>query len=256
MVLYHRILSPASPEPNAIPLVVLHGLLGSSDNWQTLAGHWARTRPVVLIDQRNHGRSPHHPSHSYPDMVVDLLDTLDALGLDQVHLLGHSMGGKTAMYFADRHPQRCARLIIADMAPVAYPPHHTPLFDALAALDLTAHNRRTEIDKALALEVREPGIRQFLLKGLYRGEGNRFAWRYNLPVLRRHLADMTAFLPIGIVDLPTLAIYGANSDYVVGRGLKALKQHFSRLETLELKAGHWLHAEKPDAFKDAVLRFL
>jgi esterase len=163
MVLYHRILSPASPEPNAIPLVVLHGLLGSSDNWQTLAGHWARTRPVVLIDQRNHGRSPHHPSHSYPDMVVDLLDTLDALGLDQVHLLGHSMGGKTAMHFADRHPQRCARLIIADMAPVAYPPHHTPLFDALAALDLTAHNRRTEIDKALALEVREPGIRQFLL---------------------------------------------------------------------------------------------
>ena len=256
MVLFHRILPSATPDSDATPLVILHGLLGASDNWQTLASQWAKTRPLVLVDQRNHGRSPHHPSHSYPDMVVDLLDTLDALHMDRVHLLGHSMGGKAVMHFADRHPSRCARLIIADMAPVAYPPHHTPLFDALCDLDLDSHTRRSTIDEELAKRIPEAGIRQFLLKGLYRGEGNQFAWRYNLPVLRRHLADMTAFLPLGQIDLPTLALYGDQSDYVVGRGLLALQSHFTNLQTKALPAGHWLHAEQPEAFSEAVLRFL
>ena len=194
---------PVSPHPRrhsgpdgTTPLVILHGLLGSSDNWQTLGARWAETRPVVLIDQRNHGRSPHHPSHTYPDMVVDLLDTLDALGIERADLLGHSMGGKTVMHFADRHPSRCRRLIVADMAPIAYPPHHTPLFDALSALDLNAFARRPDVDAALAERVPEAGIRQFLLKGLHRATPDRFAWRYNLPVLRRHLADMTAFMPL------------------------------------------------------------
>lgn len=256
MVLFHRILG-AQPTPEGpTPFVVLHGLLGSSDNWQTLAGSWAEHRPVVLVDQRNHGRSPHHPSHVYPDMVVDLLDTLDHLGIQQADLLGHSMGGKTVMHFADRHPARCRKLIIADMAPIAYPPHHTPLFDALAALDLTQFGRRQEVDAALATAIPEPGIRQFLLKGLHRVAPDRFAWRYNLPVLRRHLADMTAFLPLGTVDLPSLALYGTRSDYVTGRGLEALQRHFPRLEATGLEAGHWLHAEQPAAFAERVEAFL
>lgn len=256
MILFHRILGPALANSPVAPLVVLHGLLGSSDNWQTLAARWAEHRPVVLIDQRNHGRSPHHPSHGYPDMVVDLLDTLDHLVIARADLLGHSMGGKTVMHFADRHPGRCGQLIIADMAPVAYPPHHTPLFDALSDLDLKTFGRRGEVDAALAARIADPGVRQFLLKGLFRVQPDRFAWRYNLPVLRRHLADMTAFLPLGTVDLPTLAVYGTRSDYVVGRGLDALRAHFPRLEECGLEAGHWLHAEQPDAFHDTVAGFL
>ena len=179
MELFHRVLGAHPINGTLTPLVILHGLLGSSDNWQTLGLQWAADRPVILIDQRNHGRSPHHPNHSYSDMVLDLLDTLDALGVEKTDLLGHSMGGKTVMYFADRYPERCRSLIIADMAPVAYPPHHLPLFDALAALDLDAFDRRGEVDAALAKNVPEPGVRQFLLKGLYRDESRRFAWRFN-----------------------------------------------------------------------------
>ena len=255
MVLFHRILGTLG-EASPPPLVLLHGLLGSSDNWQTLGAQWAEHRPVVLIDQRNHGRSPHHPSHGYPDMVMDLLDTLDHLGIEKADLLGHSMGGKTVMHFADRHPERCGRLIVADMAPIAYPPHHTPLFDALASLDLPRFARRGEVDAALAVQVTDPGVRQFLLKGLYRPSPDRFAWRYNLPVLRRHLADMTAFLPLGTVQHATLAIYGTRSDYVVGRGIEALRTHFPNLQEAALDAGHWLHAEQPAAFHEAVSDFL
>ena len=256
MVLFYRTLGPDLSTSTEVPLVILHGLLGSGDNWQTLGMTWAEHRPVVVIDQRNHGRSPHHPSHGYPDMVMDLLDTLDHLKLERVHLLGHSMGGKTAMHFADRHPGRCDRLIIADMAPIAYPPHHTPLFDALAELDLGAFERRGEVDAALAQRIPDAGVRQFLLKGLYRTPSHSFGWRYNLPVLRRHLADMTAFLPLGVIDLPTLAIYGTRSNYVVGRGLEALRSHFPVLQESALEAGHWLHAEQPAAFHDAVQGFL
>ena len=256
MELFHRLLGTPHQASSTPPLVILHGLLGSSDNWQTLGMRWAQTRPVVLVDQRNHGRSPHHPSHAYPDMVVDLLDTLDALGVAQADLLGHSMGGKTAMYFADRHPDRCRSLIIADMAPIAYPPHHTPLFDAMAALDLTTFERRGDVEAALAQSIGDPGVRQFLLKGLYRPEPTRFAWRFNLSVLRRHLADMTAHRPLGNIDLPTLGIYGNRSDYVVGRGMEAMKRHFTELELRALDAGHWLHAEQPDDFDEAVQGFL
>lgn len=256
MELFHRIIGDHPVDGPIPPLVVLHGLLGSSDNWQSLGLRWSTDRPVLLVDQRNHGRSPHHPRHGYPDMVIDLLDTMDALGIDRADLLGHSMGGKTVMHFADRHPNRCHRLVIADMAPVPYPPHHTPLFDALADLDLTAFGRRAEVEAALSRSVADPGIRQFLLKGLYRPDPGRFAWRYNLPVLRRHLADMTALLPLGIVDLPTLSVYGTRSDYVAGRGLEAMRSHFPRLVTAPIEAGHWLHAEQPDAFHAAVNAFL
>jgi len=256
MVLFHRILGEFPVDGPQIPLVVLHGLLGSSDNWQSLGLTWAKTRPVILMDQRNHGRSAHQPNHGYPDMVMDLLDTLDHLAVDRADLLGHSMGGKTVMHFANRHPQRCHRLVIADMAPVAYPPHHMPLFDAMAALDLSHYDRRSAVEKDLAESISDPGVLQFLLKGLFRTEAGRFAWRFNLPVLRRHLADMTGLRPLGDIDTPTLAIYGSRSDYVVGRGLKALRQHFSELQVVELDAGHWLHAEKPREFQAAVEGFL
>lgn len=255
MILFHRILGD-HPVEAATPLVVLHGLLGSSDNWQTLGQRWAVDRPVILVDQRNHGRSPHHPSHTYPDMVVDLLDTLDHLGIRRADLLGHSMGGKTVMHFLDRYPDRCRSAVIADMAPVAYPPHHMPLFDAMAALDLNAFQRRGEVEVALTERIADPGVRQFLLKGLYRPSPEKFAWRFNLPVLRRHLADMTGLLPLGLSTVPVLAIYGTRSDYVSGRGLEALGRHFQALETAALDAGHWLHAEQPDGFHDAVVPFL
>ena len=242
--------------PQAPHLLILHGLLGSSDNWQTLGKRYAETHHVWMLDARNHGKSAHDDVHTYAAMGQDVLDFMDHQGISKARILGHSMGGKTVMHFGDRHPARCRKLIIADVAPIAYPPHHTPLFDALSAIDLTRFDRRQEVDAALAGTIQEPGIRQFLLKGLHRAAPDRFAWRYNLPVLRRHLADMTAFLPLGTVDLPTLALYGTRSDYVVGRGLKALNAHFPQLEATGLEAGHWLHAEQPDAFAQRVEAFL
>ena len=256
MVLFHRALGTPEESRAATPLVILHGLLGSSDNWQSLGLRWASERPVILVDQRNHGRSPHHPSHGYQDMVIDLLDTLDDLGIDRADLLGHSMGGKTVLHFADRYPERCRSLLIADMAPVAYPPHHMPLFDALASLDLGSLTRRSEAEEKLATRIADPGVLQFLLKGLYRPDSSRFAWRFNLPVLRRHLADMTGVLPLGTLHIPTLALYGTRSEYVVGRGLEALRRHCPQLQVAPIDAGHWLHAERPDEFEVYVSEFL
>ena len=143
MELFHRILGNHPIDGALPPLVVLHGLLGSSDNWQTLGLQWAAHRPVILVDQRNHGRSPHHPSHGYPDMVIDLLDTLDLLGVPRADILGHSMGGKTAMHFADRHAARCRSLIVADMAPIVALRHVTEYLDeprAHAACGGTGHD--------------------------------------------------------------------------------------------------------------------
>lgn len=240
------------------PLVILHGLFGCKENWRSLAKRLAHNFCVYTLDQRNHGRSPHAPESDYPSMADDLLAFLDGQGLDRIDLLGHSMGGKTAIQFAASHPQRLNRLIVEDIAPGAYQPRHLELLTALDKLIQSQPATLGDADRLLQETIPELAIRQFLLKNLQRQDNGGFVWRFNLPVLQRHYPGLIAALDISTpIEIPTLFLRGGHSDYlpptlppeVLGIFTKA------RLETIE-EAGHWVHAEQPEAFLKAVNAFL
>ncbi|WP_375434284.1 alpha/beta fold hydrolase [uncultured Hymenobacter sp.] len=246
MHLHHREIGQGTP------LVVLHGLFGTLDNWQTLARRWAEAgHRVITVDLRNHGRSFHSPEHSYELMSADVLALFDRLQLGaDVTLLGHSMGGKVAMRFALDHPTRLARLVVVDIAPrLSDMAHQDEILAGLHAVNLTALESRQQADEALAVHIRQPGVRQFLLKNLYRQEDNSFAWRQNLRTLSEKIADIGAEIsgPTPFLK-PTLFIRGGKSDYVTTEdklyGIPALFPN-SQVETI-VDAGHWVHAEKPD----------
>lgn len=235
-------------------LVVLHGLFGMSDNWQSLGKQWSRDFQVHLLDLRNHGRSPHHPDISYEAMSEDLVEYFVQEELRELNLLGHSMGGKVAMLTAALHPEYLSRLIVADIGPRAYPPHHQFILDALAALPLDELRSRADAEAKFAPELPE-GVRLFLLKNLYWRERDRLDWRFNRPALSEQIEKVGAALPVqAYVDLPTLFIRGSASDYISDADWPAILQQFPRAELESIAgAGHWLHAEKPAAF-DRVLR--
>ncbi|MCX8100172.1 MAG: alpha/beta fold hydrolase [Geminicoccaceae bacterium] len=249
------------PEPVALsvqalgegpPVLVLHGLLGQGRNWASLAKPLAARRRVVLVDLRNHGRSPHDPVMTYAAMAADLLALLDRLGLERASLLGHSMGGKAAMVFALGHPERVARLVVVDVAPVDYGPR--PDFEcylrAMLAIDPARFARRAEVEAALAEVAPDPRIRAFLASNLDVRDG-RLLWLPNLPVLLAALPAIAGFpaeLPPAPASLPVLAIRGARSDYVRAEHEPAFRRLFPalRLETVA-DAGHWVHADAPAA---------
>jgi len=245
------------------PLVILHGLFGTLDNWQTLARRWATEAGlrVVSMDLRNHGRSFHSPEHSYALMAADVLALFDHLGLGpDTTLLGHSMGGKVAMRLALDHPGRLARLVVVDIAPrFSNMAHQDDILAGLHALDLAHLGSRQAADAVLARYVGNAGTRQFLLKNLYRRDDNRFAWRINLDVLAAQLpaiGEATA----GAIPFakPVLFIRGGNSDYITPddklHGIPALFPN-SQVATV-LDAGHWVHAEKPDEVFGLVRAFV
>ena len=240
------------------PLIILHGLLGSNGNWVTLSRTaFSDVARVYAVDQRNHGRSPHTDRIDYPSMAADVRDFIEQHELGSAILLGHSMGGKTAMQTALSYPEIVDRLIVADMAPKAYPPHHEDLLDALAGIDPTAYESREAIDAALAADVPSRPIRQFLLKNLdYDGE--QYTWQMNLEVIRAQYDEINAALPReASYDGPTLFVRGSESDYVSEDDRPGIRERFptARLETID-GAGHWLHADRPEAFAETVLNFL
>jgi esterase len=232
------------------PLVILHGLFGTSDNWQTLAKRWAETQRVIVVDLRNHGRSPQTPEHSYELMSQDVLELFDQLQLEHVTLMGHSMGGKVAMRFALDHPTRLAKLIVLDIAPrLSDMRHQDDILAGLHAVNLATIQSRQQADDALAQHIPQVGVRQFLLKNLYRHEDNSFAWRPNLAALTQNMpaigAEITGSTPF---LKPALFVRGGKSDYVSTEDkLYAIPALFpnSQVETV-VDAGHWLHAEKPE----------
>ena len=245
-------------------LVILHGLFGTLDNWQTLARRWAEEAGlrVLSVDLRNHGRSFHAPEHSYQLMAADVLALFDHLGLEaaQTSLLGHSMGGKVAMRLALDAPERLARLLVLDIAPrFSDMQHQDDILAGLYAVDLATLGSRQEADAALARHIPQVGVRQFLLKNLYRREDNSFAWRINLPGLAASLAaigeETTAPQPF---LKPTLFVRGGKSNYITAEdklyGIPALFPN-SQVETV-LDAGHWLHAEKPEEVFQLVRDFV
>lgn len=248
------------------PFIILHGFLGMGDNWGTLGRRFSEENfEVHLVDQRNHGRSFHSDAFNYELMVEDLKHYLDKKGLDEIVLLGHSMGGKTAMNFAVKYPHRVKKLIVADIAPKHYPQHHQKILKGLSSLkfadpDLGTEGiaTRGEADKALSEYVKIPAVRQFLLKNLYWVSKGKLAYRMNLPALIENIEEIGKGLANDTVfEGDTLFIAGENSGYIFAGDEVLLKRHFPlyTLKTIE-DVGHWLHAEKPDKFFNIVMGFL
>lgn len=236
-------------------LLILHGFLGMGDNWKTHAKHWAKQGwRVHLIDQRNHGRSFWSEDFNYDFMAEDLLHYFDAHKLAKVTLLGHSMGGKVAMQFACAYPEKVTQLIVADIAPKAYPPHHQQILNGLAALDFSQISSRKEADQTLSNYVKEAGTRQFLLKNIYRVTPTQLGLRINIAVLK-NASDQIGTSLSQEMQYPgkTLFLKGEHSGYIETGDELLLRHHFPQntLVTIE-KAGHWLHAENPIAFGQAI----
>lgn len=238
------------------PLVILHGLFGTWENLGSSVKALAEEWDVIAPDLRNHGRSPHSEQHSYPLMAADLKELLDQLGIEQVAILGHSMGGKVAMEFTLNNPERVEKLIVVDIAPVQYPAHHTEIFSAINAMNLEKITSRKEADSQLSQWVDSPGVRAFLLKNLYR-DGDKFCWRANFKALESEYVNIAAAPIQGQFDKPTLFIKGAQSNYLQPEYQQAVVSRFPKV-TLKIinDAGHWPHAEKPEMFLRIVRNFL
>lgn len=241
------------------PLVILHGFLGMGDNWKSLALSMAEAGfQVHLVDQRNHGRSFHHPEFNYELLTQDLKAYLDHHGIDQIVLLGHSMGGKTAMNFATQYPDYVTHLVVADIGPKEYPPHHQAILKALNHLQQSGPTSRKHADQLLSEYISEAGIRQFLLKNIYWAEPERLALRLNLEALTQNADQIGTALPINVLFAgPTLFLKGAKSAYILPEDQAGITRHFPLAKFIEIpRAGHWLHAENPKDFLAAFLAFI
>ena len=240
------------------PLLILHGYFGMSDNWKTLGNQFSENYEVHLIDQRNHGRSFHDAAFNYTLLVEDLYRYILHHQLEKVHLLGHSMGGKTAMLFAVTHPQMVDKLLIADISPRKYEPHHNAILAGLNSIDFSIQTTRALVDAKLAELIPEVGIRQFLLKNVYWIEKGKLAFRFHLASLTANNVYIGEPLPNGTsFEGETLFLKGAKSGYITNQELPIIARHFPNANVLTIaNAGHWLHAENPKDFYSAVLNFL
>jgi len=241
------------------PFVILHGFLGMGDNWKTLGKAFAKNGfEVHLVDQRNHGRSFHNDAFSYEILAQDLKTYCDEKDLDDIILLGHSMGGKTAMLFATLYPELVSQLIVADISPRFYPIHHDAILEGLSSLDFKIVNSRSKADAVLSNYVPESGTRQFLLKNLYWIEKGQLALRLNLKTLKENVTEVGEALPIyAEFSKRTLFLRGDRSEYITLQDESLIKRHFSMAEIATIKnAGHWLHAENPKDFYEAVINFV
>lgn len=241
------------------PLFILHGFLGMLDNWKTLGAKYAENGfEVHLVDQRNHGKSFWSKNFDYDVLADDLKCYMEHHRLEKALLLGHSMGGKTAMTFACDHPDKTEKLLVADIAPKYYPPHHDAIINGLNGLDLEHIKSRGDADHELAKAIPDFGTRQFLLKNLYRKDKNGLAFRFNLAVLSQKMEEIGENIgPTSIYSGPTLFLKGDKSEYITQNDFEEIKKHFpnAALETIE-NAGHWLHAENPEQFFEKSLHFL
>lgn len=250
MKLYHQFYAHDSGLNSAhavdLPIVIIPGLFGSTGNWRTFAAQLCQIGDVYVIDQRNHGRSPHAESHTYQDMVNDLIDWCDAMNFTRVHVVGHSMGGKVAMCAAHWHTDRVASIAVLDIAPVAYTHSHAPFLKAMLALDLSALESRSAADHMLSDAIPDKATRLFLLQSLT-GSPGAYTWRLNLNTLYEYMPNITDFPTLdSVATLPTVFIRGATSDYVNAELEAKIGQYFDHFTVQTIPgAGHWLHVEQP-----------
>ena len=239
-------------------VLLLHGLFGSSDNWHPIALRLTESFHVFAVDQRNHGQSPHGGEMSYPLMAADVNEFMAARGLETAAVIGHSMGGKTAMQFALQFPDQVEKLIVADMAPRAYAPSHEKIFAAQLALDLKSFSTRPQIEEALAPEIPDLTLRRFLLKNLGRNSDGAFFWKINLRGISENYLRLrepvSATAPFA---KPALFIRGGKSNYIKPEDERLIGELFplAKIATIT-EASHWVHASAPEAFLRLVLEFL
>lgn len=239
-------------------LIILHGVFGTSDNWQTFAKQLTNEYQVFLLDQRNHGLSPHSDEFDYHVMAEDLREFIDAHQLKNPVVLGHSMGGKVAMFFATKYPEKFDKLIVVDIAPRAYPVHHQKILEALGAVKIDELSNRKEAEDQMKPIIADAGIRQFLLKNLKREDNDRFSWKLNLPVISRNIERIGE--PVDdrqTVEKPVLFVGGEKSDYIREEDHTLIQEIFPQARIVTIPgAGHWVHAEQPKLLLEEVARFL
>lgn len=252
-ILYSRI------EGQGEELIIIHGFLGMSDNWKSIGRDLAKSGyRVHLLDVRNHGRSFYDEVFTYEAMVSDVVSYMDHHHLASANVLGHSMGGKIAMMLASLHPDRVDKLIVADIAPKPYRAHHTDILDALQSVDFNTMPSREDVNEHMFSRLKDAGVVAFLLKSLYWESPEQLAFRFNVPVLAASNESIGQELPKDYrYDGPTMFLRGANSDYIKDKDQPRIKTHFPKSVLVTLKdAGHWLHAEQPEAFAESTKAFL
>ena len=239
------------------PLLILHGLFGSSDNWGTLGKKFSKNNSVYLIDLRNHGRSPHSNEMTYSDMANDLLELIKDEKIISPTILGHSMGGKVALMFAKNYPEYLEKLIVADIGLKAYPMHHEEILNGLNSIDLELTKSRSQAQEVIKDHISNLGIQQFLLKNLYWIEKGKLAWRMNLKQIEINIEEILKEINIGNSNLKTLFLRGELSNYILEEDFQNIQTTFPNGEIKTIKnVGHWLHAENPNEFYKLVYEFI
>ncbi len=240
------------------PVIILHGLFGTLDNWQTISRQLGEYYKVYVPDQRNHGKSPHTEAFSYPILADDVAHFMDSHQIIKAIIIGHSMGGKAAMQFAWTYPGRVEKLVVLDIAPKAYHGGQERIINTLLGIDLEKVGDRKEVESQMMETIPEFGVRQFLLKNLTRNENNgKLEWKMNLSVLSREIHKIMSEIDSGVFSGPTLFVRGDQSDYIIDSDIPVMREGFPkmRLETVQ-NAGHWLHAEQPRVLMELLLEFL
>ena len=239
------------------PLLILHGLFGSSDNWGTLGKRFSLKNTVYLIDLRNHGRSPHSNQMTYSDMANDLLKLIKDEKIISPTILGHSMGGKVALMFAKNYPEYLEKLIVADIGLKAYPMHHEEILRGLNSINLELTKSRSHAQEVIKKHISSLGIQQFLLKNLYWIEKGKLAWRMNLKQIENNIEEILKEINIGNSELNTLFLRGELSNYILKGDFQNIQTAFPNGEIKTIKnVGHWLHAENPNEFYKQVDKFI
>lgn len=253
MKLYFRKVGEQGPA-----LIILHGIFGSSDNWLGIAKMLSDQFQVYLVDQRNHGQSPWSDKFDYQVMSEDLLEFIQEHQLIKPIILGHSMGGKVVMQFALNHPEVAQKMVVVDIAPKFYPVHHTAILEGLNSLDLKNLASRTEANEHLKRFEEKEGVRQFLLKNLFRNDQQEFAWRINVKVITKNIDVVGHELWVkNSVNIPAYFIKGAESHYIQPEDERYIAEIFPNFELIEVPhAGHWVQADQPEAFVDVLRTIL
>jgi esterase len=246
-------------EGNGTPLLIIHGFLGMSDNWKSLGTLYAnQSFQVHLLDMRNHGKSFHSDIFNYQAMVEDVYEYCQLHHLKNISLIGHSMGGKVAMLFATIYPRLVHQLIVADIGPKYYAPHHQDILAGLNAIDFSTKPDRTQVEELLYPYIPDFGTRQFLMKNLYWETPGQLAFRFNLKVFNNEIENIGEALPEeNHYNKQTLFIKGGNSLYILNEDIPEIKKHFPNAIFITIpNVGHWLHAENPKAFFEETIAFL
>lgn len=252
MLLNHRIFGQGPP------IIILHGLFGSLDNWMSIGRLLAKNHTVYLIDLRNHGGSFHEDEFNYRVMADDVKNLVKNANLNDLSIIGHSMGGKVGMFYAAKYQQSIKHLIVVDIGPKYYPVHHQKILDGLSAIEPANLTNRGQADQLLSSFIPEPGIRQFLLKNLKRNSSGSFEWKMNLPVIRGQIENVGEELTShAVIKVPSLFIRGGLSDYISDQDIDQIKLQFPAFEVKTIpQSGHWVHAEAPQEFLQTVEDFL